>query len=287
MFYLVKFKVEVLSEEAPFLIAIKHMGFSKLGADVQLQYYVPVTHDGLEIMGANSGLSWLKGKSVSAERIDTVDADWALYEASFELSESCEFRARAFKGGEDFWEAGENIKCSLSTDGSLVVDIPEDILDTLELRRSAPIDWVPDVDTAESRIRADKKARNQSQYLVDSIVYVTNWLDRPKVLFLSLHKILRNIRSIIRSKASNTVDELLLPLVKILYEILMEIRSSDETQDPRILPGTFEKRGYADSMLAILDKLTESPYFNPEIELDPEIVQKDEYARMRKLFDYL
>jgi hypothetical protein len=271
----------------PILITIKNLENTGKHSKVLLQYYVDDSHKGLEIMGVNAGLSWLKNKSLSADYKEFVEEGWNLFEAVLELEDRCEFRGRSFTDINDYWEEGENHQLERLPSGNIKFNTTPEILETIQFQGTYPFNWAPSVEEAEMRLRKEGSQENFLQYLIDSIIYVYNWLDRPKVLFLILHKIIKNIRDKVQQISSEIVDQQVLPLLKIYYEMLMEIRSSDETQDSRILPGTFEKRKYDVKMMEILDKLTENPILNPELNITDEERQKDDYLRLRKLLAYL
>ncbi len=268
----------------PFLAAVQNVDIEYGFTLVKIKYLVPNTVSGFELMGVDAGLSWVANKSMRMKRESKVDDEWSMYSGILQLTDSCEFRGRTFDSEGEYWEAGENHRIVKNDDGSFKLITLEEVKKTVDFRPYPPVEWIPTVESAEGRLRKDRKGNNMVQYLVDSIIYVHGWLDRPKVLQLMLPTILANNKRNLRKIDSAMGDEIVLPLLKIFYEIIMEIRITDETQDPRILPGTFEKRHYGDTMLTILDKISTCPVFNPDIEMSEEERFKDTFRRMQLLF---
>ena len=268
----------------PYLASVQNIDIEFGYTLILIKYLVPNSVLGVELMGVDAGLSWLPNKSLRLKKEKQVDDEWSMFSGTLQLKDSCEFRGRSFDADGEHWEIGENHKVLKQEDGSIKLVTLEEVKKTIDYRQYPPVEWIPSVDSAEGRIRKDRKGKNSTQYLVDSIIYVHGWLEKPKVLLLLLPTILRNNRYNLRRIDSAIADSIVLPLLKIFYEIIMEIRITDETQDPRILPGTFAKRKYGETMLETLDKISTSPVFNPDIEMTEDERFLDTFKRMRLLF---
>lgn len=253
---------------------------------VTLTYRVSQHLQGIELMGIGEGLSWLKGKSVKLKKI-RGKGELKSYRGTIKLITDSEFRARAYDAEGDHWEAVDNHKIARKPNGTIEYLGSPESLSNVTFYPTLPIVWVPTYDEAEKRIRHIEASPSFIQAVIDSIIYVQQWMDKPKVLILTLHKIIRYIRAELRVFDSHDADTMINSLLKIYYEMLMEIRTSDETQDPRILPGLFEKRKYDETMLDILDNLATHPATNPAVKKDEYNPILDSVKRVKDLFQFL
>ena len=253
---------------------------------VSLSYRIPKTQQGVELMGIGEGLSWLKGKSIQLKKAKSK-SEFAIYRGTIKLVADCEFRGRSYDAEGDHWETVDNHKIARQPNGSIAYLGTPESLENVTFYPTLPIVWVPTYEEAEKRIRHIEDSPSFVQAVIDSIIYTREWMDKPKVLILTLHKIIRYLRTELRKFDSYDADAMINPLLKIYFEMLMEIRTSDETQDPRLLPGLFEKRKYEDTMLEILDNLATHPATNPAVKNDDYNAILDSVKRVKVLFQYL
>jgi len=225
---------------------------------VEIIYKAPLAFQGIELMGVDSGLSWLKGQSIPLKK-HKIEDDTGQFVAYLEVADTCEFRARAFDEEGDHWEAGlSNHQISRNNDGTISFNT-ELASDFYYFKGSLPTDMSPSLDEATSRLH---HAEEEDIALFQALVDLSIWVDQPMahpldpVYIYPISGMIRHLKRKSRSIESKQVDEVVRPVLSALFGIYKSaLEFSDE--DERLLSGLWEREGYIELFKTLPAKVEE------------------------------
>lgn len=111
--------------------------------EVELTYLGSELLAGIDLHGANAGLSWLRDKGAALSKQESEER-MVPYTFTIKIDLNCEFRARAYIIDEDYWES-YNHKLSRNEDGSISIETDEGIIDEIEFIAAPPNPFSPQI----------------------------------------------------------------------------------------------------------------------------------------------
>ncbi|MHA2504210.1 MAG: hypothetical protein ACXAE3_15230 [Candidatus Kariarchaeaceae archaeon] len=264
----------------PELFSIRLDSVTDTSSFVEVIYSGPADLIGIELMGVDAGLSWLKGKSLLLEK--TVESTEARFAAVLKITNSCEFRARGYDSEEDHWEDGMgNHRILRLDDGSIQVETKLD--NSLYLfKGSLPIDFSPDPEIAISRVENIQLDSSFFQTLVDLSVWVDSLMEAPlsEDKIYPISSIMVFLKESTRKYDSHKVDGVIRPVLKSLFAIQVSALDFAE-DDERLLSGQWERDGHIATLKNLVNTVR-------ELEVDPDLGKgKDSFDRFRELLKFV
>ncbi|MCE7735851.1 MAG: hypothetical protein GPJ54_13300 [Candidatus Heimdallarchaeota archaeon] len=111
--------------------------------EVELTYLGSELLAGIDLHGANAGLSWLRDKGAALLKHESEER-MLPYSITVIVESNCEFRARAYIIDEDYWES-YNHKLVRNEDGSISIEIDEAIIEDIEFEAAPPNPFSPHI----------------------------------------------------------------------------------------------------------------------------------------------
>lgn len=265
----------------PVLYAIKLLKVGIGSSLVKISYMAEVEIEGLELMGIESGLSWIKNDSTKMEE-DSRSEEKVTYSITIEVGDYCEFRSRAYIGEEDYWEEGAtNHKIIRNQDGTIELETDELIYESILIKKDLPTNF--EIIEEEAVIQVDNLEENPIK-LLQLLVNLSYW---TKDLFVNpmgnenihhLPFLIRYLKEYSRLIESFKLDLVVRPVYNAFFDIYISIITFHE-EDERILLGKFEKQKYPELMSGLIEEAKR---------LDDEIIadKDDKEQRMLALMKY-
>ena len=238
----------------PVLNAIKLVKVQDELSFVIISYEVNDEVEGIELMGIESGLSWIKNESLQME-ITSSSEEITIYSITIEVNNYCEFRSRGYIGEEDYWEDGaENHKIIRNPDGTIELEIDEVISDSIQIKKDLPTNF--EITEEEAILQVNNLEENPIK-LLQLLVNLSFW---TKDLFHNplenenihdLPFLIRYLKEYTRLIESHKVDQVVRPVYNAFFDIYVSTTTFFE-EDERILLGKFEKLNYPELMNGLL-----------------------------------
>jgi len=221
---------------------------------VEITYRAPVVFEGIELMGVDAGLSWLKGQSISMKKQRTEE-EIVDYVGYIEVRESCEFRARGYDQEGDRWEAGlANHRIERKEDATITFTTELDG-DLYAFKGSLPTDFSPSLEEAIFRLtHLDRTDPSLFQTLIDLSLWIAQVEANPlsEDYIYPIAGIIRHLKVKSRELESLKVDNVVRPVLKSLFMISRTALEFSE-EDVRLLTGTWESQNYIEPIRQLPD----------------------------------
>ena len=250
---------------------------------VEIVYRAPKSFQGIELMGVDAGLSWLKGKSISLRMQPSEDPDNANYVGYLEVVDSCEFRARGYDSEGDRWEPGlANHRIERTEKGTIEFKTELD-RDLFYFKGELPTDFEPSIDKATYRL---EHIEEEDVPLFQALIDLSIWIDLvyaeplEESRIYPISGIMRHLKRKSRQRESKKIDEVVLPIISALFNIYRTALEHAE-DDIRYLTGEWQSQGY-------IDLIKELPGKVKELEDDPGLgLGKDSGDRFMDLLKFI
>lgn len=264
----------------PKLYSIKVDDISETKSVIEIKYIAPAELHGIELMGVDADLSWIKGESIELKRGVPVD-EKVIHTTHLQLDDSCEFRARGFTEDEDIWEQGiGNHRLDRNEDGTIDI-VTELNRGKFSFHPGPPTDYNP---VEKDYIKRIENLDNESPTLYQILIDIHYWskslfsnpLDENKIHKIS--QLIRYIKKKMRLKESFIIDEEIRPIISALFGIYTSAMAFAE-DDERLLVGQWEREGYEQILKDIPQKVK-------KLENSRIGVSEDSGKRFRSLLKY-
>jgi hypothetical protein len=245
---------------------------------VSVKYQTSENVMGIELHGVDANLSWLKGESIEFEKDnDSLQS----FTVELEISNSVEFKARAYNERGNHWEDGENHKVIRRLDGTIGI-MDNFVLDeNFEFTWILPLDVEPSLESVVKRLSLDEGVPpSLFQYLIDTSFWFEEYFKDPlnQELFDLVSRMMRYIREKQREIESYKIDKFINPIFKALYQIYTSAISFVE-EDIEQLKEDWKNQGILDTFKQIPQKLDEFSTITLHSSEDRE-------KRMRELWEF-
>ncbi len=265
----------------PVLKAIKLVKVGIGSSLVSISYLGDDDMHGIELMGIEAGLSWIKNESIQMEKSSSEEVN--VYSKVIEVVNYCEFRARGFISDEDFWEDGAvNHKLIRNEDGTIELETDELIYDSIELKKNEPTNF--EIGEEDALLQVNNLEENPIK-LLQLLVNLSYW---TKDLFTNplenenihhLPFLIRYLKEYSRLIESHKLDLVVRPVYNAFFDIYLSTITFSE-EDERILLGKFDKQKYPELMSGLMDAAKK---------LDNEVIadRDDKEQRLLALMEYV
>ncbi len=230
---------------------------------VHIKYQTEDPVAGIELHGVNEGLSWLKDQSLKlinteaateklmdqieeSESVDEINNDGMFFSIGIELTDTIEFKARAYNDKGDHWETGDNHKVQRRKDGTIAIIDNIVLGDDFELVGYLPLEYTPSLESALDRLSLESDIPpSLYQYLIDTSIWFNAYYQNPvdQDLFDIISRMMRFIREKQREISSFRFDNYVSPIVKALYNLYTSAISFIE-DDVEILKNSWQEQFY-------------------------------------------
>ncbi|MDH5404157.1 MAG: hypothetical protein OEZ01_02210 [Candidatus Heimdallarchaeota archaeon] len=233
------FSIEVVKiEEATTTISVK---------------YAAQTITGIEIMGVDAGLSWIKGESIKLTKLEN-----GYFHTELILEDTCEFRARSYKDEEEFWEDGKrNHSLRRLENGRIEIntDLP---FSEFHFRSYPPLIFDEEIERIENNITNPLETNvHLFQFLIDLSFWLQNVFENVEQenKWSLVPNIIKFIKIETRTLNSKLVDDVCRPPMIALFHMYESLLQHDEESPYEELIEFWKSKDYINEFIDMPDKI--------------------------------
>lgn len=240
----------------PQIKSVTLLKISENTSSIEIKYFVESQVEGIELMGVDAGLEWVQGESIEMIYEGEID-ELHIYSCILEVEISCEFRARAYSRGLDYWEEESNHTIERQHTGQIELITESYVLEKIDYFPRVPVNY--EVEESIAILQVEEVLVNQPellQLLFNLTIWIKDLLQSPykNIKLDKLSDIIRYLKIYTREYDSQAIDELVRPVYLSLTELYISIATFSE-DDIKILESTLDEAGYKELFIELPQKI--------------------------------